>query len=210
MTSKQEQHEIDTTVEALRKREQQVRKAIDRGYFSSTPEGQQLTRDIFIGYSKAVEDHITCLVGRSGRFASAAAHLFFQLKDLEVSYDHVSFVALKKLIDCIHTKQNQRTHVCTAIGKAIQEELRNKFFTLNLDEDGKKIRDKLLKKPRQTPKYRNLGVKLSIEKQLLEKGWARDDLYKDWPSDHVCACDIDNLNEVELMNLTHRFAIARN
>ena len=58
MSSKQEQYEIDTTVEALRKREQQVRKAIDRGYFSSTPEGQQLTRDVFIGYSKAVEDHI--------------------------------------------------------------------------------------------------------------------------------------------------------
>ena len=151
--SKQQQHEIDTTVDALRKREQQVRKAIERGYFSSTPEGQQLTRDVFLGYSKAVEDHITRLVGRSGRFAAAAAHLFFQLKDLEVSYDHVSFVALRKLIDCIHTKQNQRTHVCTAIGKAIQEELRNQFFTLNLDEDGKKIRDKRLKKLRSTPKY---------------------------------------------------------
>ena len=58
MTSKQEQHETDTTVEALRKREQQVRKAIDRGYFSSTAEGQQLTRNVFIGYSKAVGDHI--------------------------------------------------------------------------------------------------------------------------------------------------------
>ena len=79
MTSKQEQHEIDTTVEALRKRQQQVRKAIDRGYFSRTPEGQQLTRDFFIGYSKAVEAHITRLVGRNGRFAKAAAHLFFQL-----------------------------------------------------------------------------------------------------------------------------------
>ena len=54
MTSKQEQHEIDTTVEALRKRQQQVRKAIERRYFSSTPEGQQLTRDVFLGYSKAV------------------------------------------------------------------------------------------------------------------------------------------------------------
>ena len=89
---------------------------------------------------------------------------------------------LRKLIDCIHTKQNQSTHVCTAIGKAIQEELRNQFFTLNLDEDGKKIREKRLKKPRSTPKYRNLGVKLSMEKRLLEKGWARDDLYQDWPS----------------------------
>ena len=77
MTSKQQQHEIDTTVEALQKRRQQVRKAIDRGYFSSTPEGQQLTRDVFLGYSKAVEDHITRLVGRSGRFASAAAHHYF-------------------------------------------------------------------------------------------------------------------------------------
>ncbi|QNJ14605.1 DNA-dependent RNA polymerase/ phage-type [Synechococcus sp. A18-46.1] len=182
MTSKQEQHEIDTTIQALRKRQQQIRKAIERGYFSSTPEGQQLTRDVFLGYSKAVEAHFTRLVGRSGRFASAAAHLFFQLKELEVSYDHVSFVALRKLIDCIHTKQNQRTHVCTAIGKAIQEELRNQFFTLNLDEDGRKIRDKRLKKTRSTPKYRNLGVKLSMERRMLEKGWAKDDLYQDWPS----------------------------
>jgi len=182
MTSNQEQHEIDTTVEALRKRQQQVRKAIERGYFSSTPEGQQLTRDVFIGYSRAVEAHITWLVGRNGRFASAAAHLFFQLKDLEVSYDHLAFVALRKLIDCIHTKQNQRTHVCTVIGRSIQEELRNHFFTLNLDEDGKKIRDKRLKKTRSTPKYRNLGVKLSMERRLLEKGWAKDDLYQDWPS----------------------------
>ena len=182
MTSKQEQQEIDTTVEALRKRQQQVSKAIERGYFSSTPEGQQLTRDVFLGYSKAVEEHIMRLVGRSGRFACAAAHLFFQLKELEVSYDHVSFVALRKLIDCIHTKQNQRTHVCTAIGKAIQEELRNQFFTLNLDEDGRKIRDKRLKKTRSTPKYRNLGVKLSMERRLLEKGWSKDDLYQDWPS----------------------------
>ena len=58
MTSKQQQHEIDTTVQALRKREQQIRKAIERGYFSSTAEGQQLTRDVFIGYIKAVETHI--------------------------------------------------------------------------------------------------------------------------------------------------------
>ena len=157
MTSKQEQHEIDTTVESLRKRQQQVKKAIDRGYFSSTPEGQQLTRDVFLGYSKAVEAHITHLAVRSGRFASAAAHLFFQLKELEVTYDHVSFVALRKLIDCIHSKQNQRTHVCTAIGKAIQEELRNKFLTLNLDEEGKKIRDKRLKKPRSTPSTETLA-----------------------------------------------------
>lgn len=182
MTSKQEQHEIDTTVEALRKRQEQAKKAIEGVYFSSTPEGQQLTRDVFIGYSKAVEAHFTHLVGRNGRFAVAAAHLFFQLKDLELSYNHVAFVALKKLIDCIHTKQNQRTHVCTAIGRAIQEELRNQFFTLNLDEDGKKIRDKRLKKTRSTPKYRNLGVKLSMERRLLEKGWAKDDLYQDWSS----------------------------
>lgn len=182
MTSKQEQHEIDTTFEALRKRQQQVRKAIERGYFSSTPEGQQLTRDVFIGYSKAVEDHITRLVGRSGRFASAAAHLFFQLQDLGVSYDHVSFVALRKLIDSIQTKRNKRVDVCTAIGKAIQEELRNAWFTLNLDKDGKKIRDKLIKRPRQTPKYRNIGVKEGMEHRLLEKGYAKDDLYKSWPS----------------------------
>ena len=48
---------------------------------------------MFIGYSKAVEAHITRLVGRNGRFASAAAHQFFQLRELEVSYDHVKFVA---------------------------------------------------------------------------------------------------------------------
>ena len=58
MTSSQQQHEIETTIEALRKRQQQVRKAIERGYFSSTAEGQQLSRDIFIGYSKAVKAHI--------------------------------------------------------------------------------------------------------------------------------------------------------
>ena len=182
MTSKQEQHEIDTTIDALRRRQQQVRQAIDRGYFSNTPEGQQLTRDVFISYSKAVEAHITWLVGRNGRFASAASHLYFQLKDLEVSFEHVAFVALRKLIDCIHTKQNQRTHVCTAIGRAIQEELRNQFFTLNLDENGNKVRNKRLKKPRLTPKYRNLGVKLAMERRLLEKGWAKADLFQDWPS----------------------------
>ena len=182
MKTKQHQHEIDTTIEALRKREHQVRQAIERGYFSSTAEGQQLTRDIFIGYSKAVESHVTHLVGRNGRFASAASHLYFQLKDLEVSFEHVAFVALRKLIDCIHTKQNQRTHVCTAIGRAIQEELRNQFFTLNLDENGNKVRNKRLKKPRLTPKYRNLGVKLAMERRLLEKGWAKADLFQDWPS----------------------------
>ena len=67
-----------------------------------------------------------------------------------MTYDHVSFVALKKLIDCIHTKRNRQQDVCTAIGKAIQEELRNAWFTLNLDEDGKKIRDKLLKNREDT------------------------------------------------------------
>ena len=180
MTSNQEQHEINTTVEALRKRQQQVKKAKERGYFSSTPEGQQLTRDVFVGYSKAVEAHIEKLVGKAGRNAKAANHLYFQLKDLKVTYDHVSFVALKKLIDCIHTKRNKRTDVCTSIGKAINEELRNQFFTLNLDEDGKKIRDKLLKKPRKTPKYRDLGVKLAMERRLLEKGYAKDDLYPVW------------------------------
>ena len=94
----------------------------------------------------------------------------------------MSFVALKKLIDCIHTKRNKRTDVCTSIGKAINEELRNTWFTLNLDKDDKKIRDKLLKKPRKTPKYRDLGVKLAMERRLLEKSYAKDDLYEVWPS----------------------------
>ena len=67
----------------------------------------------------------------------------FQLKGLKVTYDHVSFVALKKLIDCIHIKRNKRTDVCTSISKAINTELRNAWFDLNLDKDGKKIRDKL-------------------------------------------------------------------
>lgn len=62
MISKQAQNEIETIIEALRKREQQSRQAIQRGYFSSTAEGQQLTRNIFIGYSKAVKANITCLV----------------------------------------------------------------------------------------------------------------------------------------------------
>ena len=51
-----------------------------------------------------------------------------------------------------------------------------------MDEDGKKIRDKLLKKPRKTPKYRDLGVKLAMERRLLEKGYAKDDLYPVWSS----------------------------
>ena len=70
MTPNQEQHEINTTVEALRKRQQQVKKAKERGYFSSTPEGQQLTRDVFLGYSKAIEAHIEKRVGKAGRNTS--------------------------------------------------------------------------------------------------------------------------------------------
>ena len=181
MNSEQEQHEIDTTVEALRKRKRQVKQAIEKGYFSSTTEGRRLTRDIFIGYSKGVEAHVTSLLTRNSRFATAARQLKEEMSWLDVSFEHVAFVALRKLIDCIHTKQNQRTHVCTAIGKAIQTELRNCFLSEYLDEDGKRIRDKRLKKKRSTPKYRDLGVKLAMQRRMLEKGWAKCDLYQDWP-----------------------------
>ena len=58
MTSKQHQHEINTTVEALRKRQQLDRRPIERGDFWSTTEGQQLSRDIFSGFSKGFDANI--------------------------------------------------------------------------------------------------------------------------------------------------------
>ena len=66
MISNQEQHEIETTVEALRKRQRQVRKAIERGYFSSTPEGHQMTIDALLSSGA---------MSASMRFTAIVVHL---------------------------------------------------------------------------------------------------------------------------------------
>ena len=179
MTTKQEQFEHDSHLEAIQRRRQLLQRARDQIYYSSTDEGQHIFRGLFLPYANAITEAIDAAkAGRASAWASYAAFTKEQLDALGAEY--VAFIALKKIIDCIDTGSNSLTDVATMIGRSIENEARIRFYLEQAGDDTAALIKARLKKKNSSPRYKNYGIKKSVENQLLEKGWSKDELFHGW------------------------------
>jgi len=179
MTTKQEQFEYDSHLEAIQKRRQILQRAKEKTYYSSTDEGQHIFRGLFTAYADAVVESIdAALAGRASKWAVYAGFTHQQLELL--GGETLAFIALKKIIDCIDTGNNNLTEVSTIIGKSIENEARINFYLAQAGQDTAGLIKAKLKKKNSTPRYKNYGIKKSVENQLLEKGWSKDEFFPNW------------------------------
>ena len=179
MTSNQEKFEYESHLEAIGRRKQLLQRAKDKTYYSSTDEGQHIFRGLFLPYARAVIESIDAVnAGRASAWASYASFTKQQLDALGAEY--VAFIALKKIIDCIDTGNNKLTDVATIIGRSIENESRINFYLENAGKETESLIKSRLNKKNSTPRYKSYGVKKSVENQLLEKGWSKEELFNEW------------------------------
>jgi hypothetical protein len=157
MTTKQEQFEYDSHLEAIQKRRQILQRAKEKTYYSSTDEGQHLFRSLLATCAGLANEQLELLGG-----------------------EPLAFIALKKIIDCIDTGINSLTDVASVIGRSIESEARINFYLAQAGEDTAGLIKAKLKKKNSTPRYKNYGIKKSVENQLLEKGWSKDEFFPNW------------------------------
>jgi len=151
MTTRQEQFEYDSHLEAIQKRRQILQRAREKIYYSSTDEGQHFFRSLLATYAGLANEQLELLGGEA-----------------------LAFIALKKIIDRIDTGNNNLTDVPTVIGRSIENEARINFYLVQAGDDTAVLIKAKLKKKHSTPRYKNYGIKKSVENQLLEKGWTKD------------------------------------
>ena len=179
MTTKQEKFEYDSHLEAIQKRRQILQRAKEKTYYSSTDEGQHIFRGLLASYATAIASSIKeAQDGKASRWGDFAGFTNQQADILGI--ETLAFVALKKLIDCIDTGNNNLTEVATTIGRSIENESRTTFYLLEAGDDTARLIKAKLKKKNSTPRYKNYGIKKAVENQLLEKGWSKDQLFKGW------------------------------
>ena len=115
MTTKQEQFEYDSHLEAIQRRRQLLQRARDQTYYSSTDEGQHIFRGLFASYASSVIESID--TAKAGRASKWAAYAGFANEQMELlGGEALAFIALKKIVDCIDTGNNNLTDVATIIG----------------------------------------------------------------------------------------------
>jgi len=179
MTTKQEQFEYDSHLEAIQRRRQLLQRARDQTYYSSTDEGQHIFRGLFASYAGSVIESID--TAKAGRASKWAAYAGFANEQMELlGGEALAFIALKKIVDCIDTGNNNLTDVATIIGRSIENEVRITFYLSQAGDDTAGLIKAKLKKKNSSPRYKNYGIKKSVENQLLEKGWSKDELFQRW------------------------------
>mgnify|MGYP001315205401 CR=1 FL=1 len=183
ITSKrQKELEEQSHREAVKKRRRDLQKAKDKSYISGTTEGRELFRNLFLPYSEVLKERLqTAIQGRASKWGQFAIHTHSLTVELGVEY--VAYCAMKKMIDCIDTGNNQLVEVATTIGRVLESEARINYYIELGGEDTERLVEAKQKKKNSSPRHKHLGIKLSVEKQLLDKGWAQDDLFPSWASE---------------------------
>jgi hypothetical protein len=168
--------------EAVIKRRRDLQAAREKGYVSGTTEGRELFRGIFLPYSDTVRLRIDNVIsGKASKWGQFATHTHQLTEELGIEY--VAYCAMKKMIDFIDTGNNKLVDIATIIGRTLEAEARiNYYIDIGGVETTRLIKAKKKKKNSST-RHKHIGIKLSVEKQLLEKGWAQDDLFPTWANE---------------------------
>ena len=179
MQSRQVQFENQSHHEAVTRRRQRLQQAKDRTYYSSTDEGQNIFRGLFMPYAIALTEAIAnSKEGRASTWAKYAA--LVEDRAEELGTDYLAYIAIRKMVDCIDTGRNKLTDVATIIGRCIDEESRINYYLQHGEAETKGLIKAKLNKRNSSPRYKSYGIKKAVENQLLEKGWSKDEFYQGW------------------------------
>ena len=179
MQTRQIELEEQSHKEAVAKRRRELQQAKEKGYISGTTEGRQLFINLFLPYSEALRQRLNeTMSGKASKWGSFAVHTHELSEELGIEY--LAYCAMKKMIDCIDTGKNKLVDVATLIGRTIEAEVRINYYIQAGGEDTERLVSAKKKKKNSSPRHQHIGIKLSVEKQLLEKGWAQDELFLTW------------------------------
>ena len=179
MQTRQLELEEQSHKEAVAKRRRELQQAKEKGYISGTTEGRQLFINLFLPYSEALRQRLNeTMSGKASKWGSFAVHTHELSEELGIEY--LAYCAMKKMIDCIDTGKNKLVDVATLIGRTIEAEVRINYYIQAGGEDTERLVSAKKKKKNSSPRHQHIGIKLSVEKQLLEKGWAQDELFPTW------------------------------
>jgi len=186
MTTRQELFEKQSHIDAVRKLEQDLYKAKQRNYYSSTLQSRETIKSLTLPMAADLDKFINDIA--QGR-ATTTADAFIApelIKLLEfVSTEHIVVVLLKSILDTHGAFENPTaSRVSNFIGGRLEDELRFRYYEITAPEEVVKAAWKRITEQGSTPKYRRISTKLITEKMLdeqapnLDKWQAWDGLYK--------------------------------
>ena len=112
--------------------------------------------------------------GKASKWAQFANHTH-QLSE-ELGIEYIAYCAMKKMIDRIDSGRNKLIDIATLIGRTLEAEVRINYYIKAGGEDTENLVSAKKKKKNSSPRHKHIGIKLSVEKQLLEIGANRDGL----------------------------------
>jgi DNA-directed RNA polymerase len=186
MTLRQEQFEIQSHTDAVRKLEKDLFKAKQKAYFSSTLQARETIKAATLPMADELVKFLEPIAkGRAVTTADAAfAPELLRFLDY-VSPSHVTVVLLKSVLDIHGSFDNPTTsRVSNFIGGRLEDELRFRFYEITAPEEVVAAAWKRVTERGSTPRYRRVSTKYITEKMLdevspnAEKWPAWDGFYK--------------------------------
>lgn len=182
MIKRQQEFELESHRSAINKIRNEIRKAKDKHYYSSTKAGHKTLTHFIIPFDEALrETTANAVVGNPTRTViSRTCHLIQQLLDETDEYV-LSTIALKSILDCYSSYEKVRlSNASMLIGRRIEDEIRFNFYQDIAPEDVASAARKRVNQTGSNPHYRSYSTKKITEDRLLDKGFTKDDLFPNW------------------------------
>ena len=170
MTLRQEQFEKQAHIDAVRKLEQDLYKAKQRAYYSSTLQAQQPIKALTLPMASDLVAFVEKIAKGRAVTTAPAALAPELLQWLEhVKPEHVTVVLLKTILDTHGAFENPTiSRVSNFIGSRLEDELRFRYYEITAPEEVVKAAWRRVTETGSTPKYRRVSTKLITEKMLDE------------------------------------------
>lgn len=170
MAIRQEQFEKQAHIDAVRKLEQDLYKAKQRAYYSSTLQAQQTIKALTLPMASDLVAFVEKIAKGRAVTTAPAALAPELLQWLEhVKPEHVTVVLLKTILDTHGAFENPTiSRVSNFIGSRLEDELRFRYYEITAPEEVVKAAWRRVTETGSTPKYRRVSTKLITEKMLDE------------------------------------------
>lgn len=185
MLSKQKRFEIENHHRAINKLEQEVRRAKDKAYYSSTAQASHSISSWALPLAEELKTYIDKhAYGRASTKASAVACPELNEWFTIIEPNILSVIILKTVFDAhgIHQKLTL-SKLANMIGTRMEDECRFRFYEITAPEEVVKAAWKRVRETGSTPRYRRLSTRIITEKMLDGLGFDENAKWKRW-SDH--------------------------
>ena len=211
MSEKQLLHELNASREATEQIRNDIQKAKQKGYFSSTDFGRDFVSTLTTDFGQAlINSTRETARGRATTTNIAIAYKSMQEVLSLVEPNIVSVISLKSILDSFGVCKYDKPRTAEAaalLGRRIEDEVRVNYYTQLAPDDVVKAQIKELNTSGSSPHFRRYGAKKTVEKLLKERGWKDDDLYPSWSLEErsrIGLFILDVAKKLELIAITKK------